>query len=226
MAGLQAFAASATPWHAQWYRIAAALGVVVPALAGLGVASVIRLVHERLRDRSARARAMAFGITGAIAVISGLGGAYAAAQGQSIVRDAWHSSHLIERSDLQLFAKLAEVTGPDDHVFNSPRDGSGWMYALDGVIPAHPYVYGTPEWSWDLVDGVGNFRDVRVACISLAADDLTYAVVKDVTVAGAEPYDIGGFVERHPDLFVEIARTDSAVAYRIDQEALDECTGL
>jgi hypothetical protein len=225
MAGLPSFAVLGTPWHAQWYRIVAALGVLVPVLAGLGVASLVWLVHERLSGRSARARALAIGIAVAIVATSSMGGAYAAAQGQSIVRTAWHSTHLIERSDVQLFAKLAEVTGPHDRVFNSPRDGSGWMYALYGVVPAHPYVYGTPEWSWDLVEGVGNFRDVRVACISLAADDLTYAVVKDVTVPGAEPYDIGGFVARHPELFVEIARTDSGVAYRIDQAALDECAG-
>jgi hypothetical protein len=52
MAGLQAFAAATQSWHAHWYRIAAAFGVLVPFLAGLGMASVIALVRARIGTAS------------------------------------------------------------------------------------------------------------------------------------------------------------------------------
>jgi hypothetical protein len=227
VAGLGGFAAITQSWHAQWYRIAAGLGVLVPVLAGLGMASVIGVVRGRIAPRLGRARRFAAAGIAAVVLVVGAGAAYASAQGQSIVRDAWHSRQLIQASDVELFRQLATVSEPGDRVFNSPRDGSSWMYALDGVIPMHPYIYLTPRWSWDLVNGLAVYEYPSVACWRLQREDVSYAVVKEVTgdLPGLEAYDIAGFVERHPDLFLEVARTDSAIAYRIDQDALDECMG-
>jgi hypothetical protein len=225
MAGLQAFAAATQSWHAHWYRIAAAFGVLVPFLAGLGMASVIALVRARIGTASDHARRLATAASAAIVVIAMLGAAYASAQGQSIVRTAWHATGLLQASDVELFEQLADLTQADDRVFNSPRDGSGWMYAIAGLIPRHAYAYGTPQSSWDLVNGVAPYDDRRAACGELAKEDVTYAIVKDVTGSGAESdaYDIRGFVDRNPDLFYEVARTPSGVAYRIDQDALAAC---
>ena len=227
VAGLGGFAAITQSWHAQWYRIAAGLGVLVPVLAGLGMASVIGVVRGRIAPRLGRARRFAAAGIAAVVLVVGAGAAYASALGQSIVRDAWHSRQLIQASDVELFRQLATVSEPGDRVFNSPRDGSSWMYALDGVIPMHPYIYLTPRWSWDLVNGLAVYEYPSVACWRLQREDVSYAVVKEVTgdLPGLEAYDIAGFVERHPDLFLEVARTDSAIAYRIDQDALDECMG-
>ncbi|HET8776838.1 MAG TPA: DUF6541 family protein [Candidatus Limnocylindria bacterium] len=225
VAGLGGFAAITQSWHAQWYRLAAALGVLVPILAGLGMASVIGVVRAGIAPRLGPARRFGAAAIAAVVLVVGAGAAYASAQGQSIVRDAWHSRQLVQATDVELFRELARMVEPGDRVFNSPRDGSSWMYALDGVIPMHPYIYLTPRWSWDLVNGLAVYEYPSVACWRLQREHLTYAVVKQVTgdLPGLEAYDIGGFVERHPDLFVEVARTDTAIAYRIDQEAVRNC---
>jgi hypothetical protein len=227
MAGLEVFAAATQSWHAHWYRIAAAFGVLVPVLAGLGLTSLVGVVRGRTGDGSEAARRTAMAATAAIVVVAMTGAAYASAQGQSIIRTAWHGSALVQPADIELFAELAELTGPEDRIFNSPRDGSGWMYAISGALPRHPYAYGTPQWSWDLVNGAGPYADRAAACDGLTDERVTYAIVKDVTGAAAasDAFDISGFVARHPELFVEIARTEFGVAYRIDQAALDECAG-
>lgn len=223
--GLPGFAAVTQFWHAEWYRIVAALGVVVPVLAGLGVATAISLVHRYATHAPVLPRRAAGGVVAVIVLVVAMGAAYAAAQGQSIVRHAWHSGGLVQASDVQLFRELAELTGPGDRVFNSPRDGSSWMYALYEIVPMHPYIYRTPRWSWDLVNGLERYRHRSVACSRLEREELTHAVVKRVAghIGGIEAYDIAGFVERHRDLFVEVTRTDTAVAYRIDRQALAEC---
>ena len=225
MAGLAPFAAATQSWHAHWYRITAALGVLVPLLAGLGMASVIGLVRARIGTASEGRRRFAAAASTAIVVIAMLGAAYASAQGQSIIRTAWHATGFLQASDVALFEQLADLTEADDRVFNSPRDGSGWMYAIAGAIPRHAYAYGTPQSSWDLVNGVAPYDDPGAACTELMKENVTYAVVKDVTGSGAESdaYDIRGFVDRNPDLFDEVARTASGVAYRIGHDALAAC---
>ena len=153
--------------------------------------------------------------------------AYGAAQGQSIVRDAWHSSGRVTHDDLSIFRELAALTDPEDQVFNNPRDGSTWMYALAGVVPMQPYIYQTPRWSWNLVNGDDLYVRDSVACARLLREGAAFALVKEVNGSiGLEDYDVAGFIERHPSLFAEIARMPSAVAYRIDQPALEACTGL
>lgn len=221
VAGVAGFAAITQSWHAQWYRLGAALGVMVPPLAGLGMATLVGLVRGRLRGT----RQLAAASTAVAVLVVGAGAAYGAAQGQSIVRDAWHVRRLIQASDVELFRELATIAAPGDRIFNSPRDGSGWMYALEGLIPMHPYIYLTPRWSWDLVNGLDRYEDEGVACSRIRREKLEFAIVKEVTgdLPGLEAYDIGGFVERHPDLFVQVAETDSADAYRIDHEAVDAC---
>jgi hypothetical protein len=56
---------------------------------------------------------------------------------------------------------------------------------------------------------------------------VTHAIVKSVTgdIPGLEAYDVAGFVQRHQDLFDEVARSPTAVAYEVDQEALSDCLG-
>lgn len=225
MAGLQSFAAVTQSWHAHWFRIAGAFGVLIPVLAGLGMASLIGVVRARIGARSKLARRLATAATAAIIAIAMIGAAYASAQGQSIVRTAWHMRALVQQSDIKLFDELSDLTGNEDRVFNSPRDGSGWMYAIAGVMPRHPYAYGTPQSSWDLVNGVPPYDVPTAACDALENEGVTYALVRTTagTAAESDAYDIEGFVEGHRELFDEVARTESAVAYRIDQAALEEC---
>ncbi|HJP71916.1 MAG TPA: DUF6541 family protein [Candidatus Limnocylindria bacterium] len=223
--GNAAFIGLTQAWHGQWYRIVAAMGLLVPILAGLGITTILGWIRARTPTASA-SRYMTLGI-GAISLVVALGAAYGAAQGQSIVRDAWHASARVTHDDLDIFRELADLTGPEDQVFNNPRDGSTWMYALDGVVPMQPYIYQTPRWSWNLVNGDDLYVRDSVACARLLREGATYALVKQVTGSiGLEDYDIAGFIERHPDLFAEVARTPSAIAYRIDQPALVACTGL
>jgi hypothetical protein len=212
-------------WHGQWYRIVAVLGVVAPVLAGLGIASLAAWIEVRTPSRS-RGR-IAAAATGAITLAVTIGAAYGAAQGQGIVRASWHASGLVTSTDVAVFRRLAELTEPGDRVFNSPRDGSSWMYAMYGVVPTQPYIYLTPRRSWDLVNGLSVYRNRSVVCSRLARDGVTHAIVKQVTgdIPGLEAYDVAGFVSRNPDLFHEIARSPTAVAYELDQQALDECLG-
>jgi hypothetical protein len=212
-------------WHGQWYRIVAVLGILVPVMAGLGIATVAGWI--RARAPLASAARLGAAAVGAIALVMTIGAAYGAAQGQGIVRASWHASGLLTSTDVAVFRQLADLTGPGDRVFNSPRDGSSWMYAMYGVIPTQPYIYQTPRRSWDLVNDLSVYRNRSVVCSRLARDGVTHAIVKQVTgdIPGLEAYDVAGFIERYPDLFDEIARSPTAVAYQVDQQALNECLG-
>ena len=223
--GAAGFMGLTQPWHGQWYRVAAALGVVVPVLVGLGATTLIGALRARLREIAANRYATT--LVGVIAMILAAGAAYGGAQGQSIVRTSWHSSGLVTSTDVAVFRQLAELTGPSDRVFNSPRDGSSWMYAMYGLVPTQPYIYQTPRRSWDLVNGLSVYRNRIVVCSRLARDGVTHAIVKQVTgdIPGLEAYDVAGFVKRHAALFDEVARSPTAVAYKIDQRALGECLG-
>jgi hypothetical protein len=167
------------------------------------------------------------GLVALISLVVTLGAAYGAAQGQGIVRSSWHASGLVTSTDVAVFRQLAELTGSGDRVFNSPRDGSSWMYAMYGVVPTQPYIYLTPRRSWDLVNDLSVYRNRSVVCSRLARDGVTHAIVKSVTgdIPGLEAYDVAGFVQRHQDLFDEVARSPTAVAYEVDQEALSACLG-
>ncbi len=222
--GLGPFISITQAWHGQWYRIAAALGIVVPVLAGLGTATLVGLAHERAPAPTGRFR---MGLVALISLVVTLGAAYGAAQGQGIVRSSWHASGLVTSTDVAVFRQLAELTGSGDRVFNSPRDGSSWMYAMYGVVPTQPYIYLTPRRSWDLVNDLSVYRNRSVVCSRLARDGVTHAIVKSVTgdIPGLEAYDVAGFVQRHQDLFDEVARSPTAVAYEVDQEALSACLG-
>jgi hypothetical protein len=223
--GTQWFIGITQAWHGQWYRLVAVLGVVVPVLAGLGVVTIIGWIEARTRRPLANRYGMAS--IAAISLVITLGAAYGAAQGQGIVRASWHASGLVTSTDVAVFRRLAELTEPGDRVFNSPRDGSSWMYAMYGVVPSQPYIYLTPRRSWDLVNGLSVYRNRRAVCSRLARDEVTHAIVKKVTgdIPGLEAYDVGGFVRRHEELFTEVARSPTAVAYEVDEQALRDCLG-
>lgn len=223
--GDQWFIGITQAWHGQWYRLAAVFGVLVPVLAGLGIVTIVGWIRARTRRPSTDPYLVA--TIAAICLIVTIGAAYGAAQGQGIVRSSWHASGLVASTDVAVFRRLAELTEPGDRVFNSPRDGSSWMYAMYGVVPTQPYIYLTPRRSWDLVNGLSVYRNRTVVCSRLARDDVTHAIVKNVTgdIPGLEAYDVAGFIDRHPDLFEEVARSPTAVAYEVDRAALNECLG-
>lgn len=170
---------------------------------------------------------MAFAVTAALVVVVAAGAAYGGAQGQSIVRSAWHAGNRVTATDVEMFAELDSLTEPGETVFNNPRDGSTWMYPMFEVLPVQPYIYGIPGWGFPLVNGKGFYRFEHIGCMRLLEEAPAYAVVKSVTGAiGLEEYDVAGYVARHPLLFSEVARTATAVIYAIDKIALVDCAGV
>ena len=221
LAGMESVSRLASPWHGDWHRLAAVVGLVAPVLAGLAIATVMswsrRLMASRPRP-----------VLIALAVVIGLPPvvvtAYDTAEAQSIIRTAWHSPGLVTDQDLALFRDLADRAGPADKVLNSPTDGSTWMYALFEVVPVLPYSGGSNLNLPDLYRGAGEISNPVVACRMLAATGVTYALVK--FVRGNDPgnvYDIAILVRRFPDLFTVVGQSPSGVAYRIEPAELARC---
>jgi hypothetical protein len=225
IAGEPILSSLAGPWYAGWHRLMAVVGLVVPILAALGITTLIgtsgRLVARLAPTRASLAPVLAAVV---IAIPAAATTAYDAARAQSIVRTAWHASGLITAQDIELLQDLATRVGPTDKVLNSPGDGSSWMYALFEVVPVLPYSGGSNFHLPDLYRGAGIYGNPAVSCRTLAATGATFAVVKEVL--GDDPtgvYDISPLVDRYPDLFKVVVRTDTGTAYRIDQPALVRC---
>jgi hypothetical protein len=215
----------AGPWHAGWHRLVAVVGLMVPLLAGLGVATLVgivgRLAARLEASRASRAHALAAVV---IALPAAVTTAYDAARAQSIVRTAWHASGLVTGQDVELFRDLAGQMGPADTVLNSPSDGSSWMYPLYEVTPVLPYSGGPNFHLPELYRGEGIYGSPAVSCQALLDTRATHALVKFIRPYDpAGDYDSAPFVARYPDLFAEIARSDSGVGYRIDRDALLQC---
>jgi hypothetical protein len=157
-------------------------------------------------------------------VVALIGIGHGAGHGQSIVRAAWNATKLVTPDDMALFDLMSTRLAPEARVLNSPRDGSGWMYALNDLTPVQPYVYARPLLLVHLLDGSGRYADPSIACRALLDLRATHAFVKKVRGdISDEEYDVGKFVRRHQQLFVEVARSPTAVAYEIDRLALDDC---
>ena len=221
LAGLEGTSRLASPWHGDWHRLAAVVGLVAPVLAGLAIATVMGWSQ---RFMTSRRRPVLI----ALAVVIGLPPlvvtAYHTGQAQSIVRTAWHLPTLVTDEDLALFQDLADRAGPADKVLNSPVDGSTWMYALFDVVPVLPYSGGSNLNLPDVYQGKGEQANPVTTCRTLAAVGATYALVK--FVRGNDPgdnYDVAALVSRYPDLFTVVGRSDSGVAYRIEPTELARC---
>jgi hypothetical protein len=209
------------PWHGNWFRLFAALGLVVPLLAGLGLAGSAATVARRTR-RGEWPRSVALG---SIVLVAAGALAYGVAQGVSIARSAWHTPQLVTAADVELMSDLGEQLSPSDKVLNSPRDGSTWMYALFNITPVRPYVYGPEAQEYSqLLAGEKGFADAATQCRALADSGATYALVKDVRGDIAfRDYDVSAFVDRWPQLFTPANSNQAGTTYRINQEALNDC---
>jgi hypothetical protein len=207
-------------WHANWYRVLAMAGLLASPLAGLGTARLIDLARSRRPD-SVR---VALAATIAIVAVAVVGIGHGAGHGQSIVRAAWHDQELVTSSDVRLFETMARRLPENSKVLNSPRDGSGWMYALSNVVPIQPYVYGRSRSFVELLDGTGPYGESAPACRALANLGATHALVKGIRGdISDEEYDIGAFVVRHHPIFTQIIASEGAILYEIDNEALHDC---
>jgi hypothetical protein len=220
LAGMEDVSPLASPWHGDWHRLAAVVGLVAPVLAGLAIATVLgwwrRLMTSWRRP-----------VLIVLAVVIGLPPlavtAYYTAQAQSIVRTAWHVPRLVTDQDVALFRALADRAGPADKVLNSPVDGSTWMYALFEVVPVLPYSAGPNLNLPRVYRGAGEQADPAVACRTLAATGATYALVKFVRGNDPGGNDVAMLVSRFPDLFTVVGRSESGVAYRIEPAELARC---
>jgi hypothetical protein len=225
IAGVGAVAALTGPWYGGWPRLLAVVGLIVPLLAGLGIAGIVGLSRRFLTRRPMpRAPLLIAVLAVTVGSLASFGALYGVARGQSIVRTAWHSHGLVTSQDVRLLEAVADGLGPADRVLNSPRDGSTWMYAMFGTTPVLPYPYpyqATLPWS-DLFSGKGQYVDARAVCRKLLETGATYAVVKDVP-GYVDDFDIAGLVNRNSNLFSVILRADTGVLNRIDQGALTRC---
>lgn len=210
-----------------WYRLLAVVGLILPILAGLGVASIVAAAGWLL-DRAARPwtrRALQV-VALAVGVLVSVTTLYGVTRGLGIVRTAWHSG-LVTSRDVNLLGELADRLGPADRVLNSPRDGSSWMFALYHAVPVVPYV--TPQHvvpgsvDWSILYGGGDVTaGLGATCRRLEASDATYAIVKNVA-GDVGDFDIAGFLSRNSSLFTLIERTDSGAIYSVNRDAVKQC---
>ena len=221
LAGREDLSRLASPWHGDWHRLAAVVGLVAPVLAGLASATVMGWARRLLTSRK---RPVLIVLAVAIGLPPVAVTAYYTGEAQSIVRTAWHLPRLVTDQDIALFQDLADHAGPADKVLNSPVDGSTWMYALFEVVPVLPYSGGSNLFLPNVYRGVGEQANPVVTCQTMAALGATYALVK--FVRGNDPghnYDVSMLVSRFPDLFTVVGRSASGVAYRIEPGELARC---
>jgi len=227
IAGIGVVATVTRPWYGGWPRLLAVVGLIVPVLAGLGVADIVAYSRRFLTRRgTSRSPLLIAVLAVAVGGTAGFGTLYGVARAQSIIRTAWHDNGQVDitAGDIHLLEALARQMVPADKVLNSPRDGSSWMYAFFGATPVLPYPYpyaATLTWS-ELFSGKGDFANEAPACRKIAESGATYAIVKDIP-GEIDDFDIAGFVSRNSGLFTVILRTDTGAIYRVDQEELARC---
>ena len=225
VAGAEGIAGIPNPWHGEWHRLVAILGLLAPVLAGLGVATIIRYSQKllsRIEDRTARGVMIVVALSIGAIGISRI--PYDPAHAQSIIRTAWHSPRLVTTEDVGLFRDLTRRLGQGDKVLNSPLDGSTWMYPLFETIPVLPYSGGSNLNLPGVYLGAGPYADRGLVCRTVAATGATYVVVKTVRGDDASGnYDVGSLVRRYPDLFTLVVRSESSAAYEIEAAELARC---
>jgi hypothetical protein len=228
LAGVRGVSDLTGPWHADWHRLVAVVGMLVPLAAGLGAAAAAEWATRAVGPVSTWSLRRPAAIAVALVALVALGGlAYGTARNQSIIRTAWHSGGLLTEDDMSVLRAVAQEVGPSDKVLSSPVDGSTWIYSLYGATPVLPYSAGSMLHIPDLIGGRGIYVDQGEVCRTLQTLGATHTVTK--AVHGDDPagdYDVTRLVERYPELFTEMERGRSAVAYSIDADAVARCAGV
>lgn len=111
-------------------RVSAATTVVLVPLAAVGTVTLARWIGARTRP-SARVPAL----TAALAVVVAAASAGTVVRIPEVYAETWGGA-IVSPSDREAFAALAEMPGAREGlVLNTPVDGTGWMYAEQGVRP-------------------------------------------------------------------------------------------
>lgn len=118
-------------WYTDWYRLGGSFWLLAALLM---LAALDVLVHA-LRTESGTRVLAAVAVVG-LAVTVGLAGpVWASAVQGRLDRARGSASPLVTASDRLGFAYLRDHVPPGQRVLNDWPDGSGWMYALEGVDP-------------------------------------------------------------------------------------------
>ncbi|MFN8158387.1 MAG: DUF6541 family protein [Candidatus Nanopelagicales bacterium] len=132
-----------TPWYSNLNRSALMLTYPVAALAGYGTWWLARAVRDAVVGRPARrprglATAAGIAVVTVVAVLLARP-AYADAAESYAERDGSGSGRSLATADARdSWGWLAAHVGPHDRVLNAFADGSGWMYADNGLAPLVP----------------------------------------------------------------------------------------
>lgn len=192
------------PWWNDRWRFVAIVTLALAILASHGVVTVAdalaRLVR-RIPKVATRPRRLVLGaaVLATLAVV-GLGSSgFYAPYNADRMNAGFAPSGYVSSAERAGMSYLASVVEPGQRVMNDPKDGSVWMYALDGVEPIFGHVVD-PGAAIDALD-----EDARVLLRSFTCLDTDPAVR-----ALIERYDIsyvflgGGFLregfERAPGL--------------------------
>ncbi len=199
------------PWWNDRYRFVAivTLGLAVLASHGLVLlASVAVRLVTRIPAVAARPRGLVFSVAvvSLLAVVGlGSGGFYVPYNAERM-SGAFGPSAYVSEAEREAMAHLADIAGePGERVMNDPRDGSVWMYALEGLRPVFGHVIDPGAATEDLS------QDAQTLLASFSCLD-TDEAVRDLVIT----HDIGyvfvgpGFLRFEFDRAPGLRRLDSA----------------
>ncbi|MEP6696702.1 MAG: DUF6541 family protein [Pseudonocardiales bacterium] len=143
--------ALSAPWYGRWDRVVINLLFFVATFAGLGAAVLIRgatvLARRVPLPLTRRGVGLAGALPAVLVAVLALAPEYQASSRQ--VSYGFRSASLAGPDERAAYAWLAAHNRPGDRVLNDITDGSGWMYALDGVPPVFAMAtHAYPPAAW------------------------------------------------------------------------------
>jgi hypothetical protein len=214
------------PWYGEWHRLLAVVGMLAAPLVGIGadmLATVLLRTYWQSWDRPVLARAVVATAV-VIAVVLGVSAARYAVRGQSIINTAWHGPQLVTADDMAVFHEMGTLVPDRAQVLNNWQDGSTWMLSMGGARPLLPYAYSVSLASsvGQALLSAGDVQQNPQLCQVMLDERVTYALVKNVTVAGSDN-SFKTLVEGDPTLYQPVLKGAQITLYKVNVPVLRTC---
>jgi hypothetical protein len=214
------------PWYGLWFRLLAVAGLLTPCLAAVGITWLVSIWTSRPRHSSPLLRTLSAGASAGLLVVALVASLTGLRQPVRYIDADWHARRVITPADQRVFDALREATR-EGEVLNGFDDGSTWMYAMSGVVPAIPYANSAPARPRlrEAFEHLSEVQSRPVLCRALLLHSVTAVVTRPRDIY-ARAQDSHFALRAGSELFEPLASTPTTAAYLIDRQKLRTCANI